>query len=697
MSEQLDDDFAAFWDDLDLEVETTGELSPSAFFGLFSRVASGNGDCADLEYTPVLKDGRNAYQIDGYAVDLDRNELHVAVSDFRQSRSRETLNSRELESLFQRLSNFIENAADTHFVSALEEESFAFQAAYPIFQNRHRIRRIRMIVLSNALLATRSKPEASGEVLGIPVVRNVLDFRRYAEIMRSLGAPEPIEIDIEDLNGAPLPCLAAHGSSGTYEAYLVALPGELLANIYGLYSARLLEQNVRSFLQAKTKVNQGIIETIQNYPGMFFAYNNGLTATASGIETVEMGGGGLAIRRIRNLQIVNGGQTTASILYAKDSPKGAAELSEVYVQMKLSVIEPELVDEVVPDISRYANTQNKVSEADFFSNHPFHIEMEKLSRRCIAPPKLGSISGSKWFYERARGQYRYGKAYGTAATRNRFEVEFPRDQVISKTEAAKYWLTFEANPWLVSRGETKYFIEFAEEIGSAWNAIPDDFNETFFKELVAKAIIFRGLDKLIGQASWYKEDRGYKAQNVTYAIAWLAEHLLKSGRELNLQLVWREQKLPEELESALGEIAQQVALTLRDAPSTVKNIGEYCKQKICWETVRKTDYRYRSDIEAITIARDEARDLNREARRQKQADNDIEFDILITHLPPAVPEIIAFSQRQRLLSPKSNAALEKLGRGRVSISVSERNALKNLFSRLQKAGFSFSRYLPDNR
>lgn len=686
--ENLEEQLRDFWEELDLEVEATGDPAAAAFFKLFASLAAANGDCADLTYTPVLKEGRGGYQVDGYSLDVERNELHLAICDFRQSRELEPLNTRDLDAFFQKAASFVVAARESAFIAAIEESSPAFEAGYPINQGFRSIRRIRIILLSNARLATRSKPEASGEILGIPVVRNILDLRRYSEIVRSKGAPEPIEIDIAQLNGEPLPCLRAHGSSGTYEAYLVVVPGELLARIYGVWGPRLLEQNVRSFLQARTKVNRGIIETIQNYPGMFFAYNNGLTATASGITTVPLKDGGLGIGAIHNLQIVNGGQTTASILYARDNVK--ADLADVFVQMKLSVIEPALVDEVVPDISRFANTQNKVSEADFFSNHPFHVEMEKMSRRLSAPPKPGAVLGSKWFYERARGQYKYGQAYGTASERRKFEIEFPRDQVVSKMDVARYALTFDCLPHMVSKGETKFFIEFAESVGERWQEAQSDFNEGYFKALIAKAIVFRTLDGLVGRSDWYKDDRGYKAQTVTYTIAWLVQHLRDNGgREINLQLIWNDQKVPDELEACLLGLAPRVAKVIRDTPSTVKNVGEYCKQKICWDTVRRHEYPVTVDVEAATIEPEEVRENRKEDRKLHRVDQEIELDVLILKLPASMAQIVAFARGRHLLSPKSNAALSKIAGGRLSLSQAERNALKNLVQRMRQDGFDF--------
>ena len=105
-----------------------------------------------------------------------------------------------------------------------------------------------------------------------------------------------------------------------YETYLVILPGELIYQLYEEFGARLFEFNVRSFLQAKGKVNKGLRDTLRNEPERFLAYNNGITATADEIEA-GLFMGEMTISRVRGLQIVNGAQTTASIHRAKKADK----------------------------------------------------------------------------------------------------------------------------------------------------------------------------------------------------------------------------------------------------------------------------------------------------------------------------------------------------------------------------------------
>ncbi len=692
----LEEAFGRFWEDLLFEAEASAEPQAAAFFRLYSKLAAENGDCIDLTYTPARNEGRGAYQVDGFALERERGDLFLAISDFRSGRELETLNAAQIDTLFGRVRRFCELAVQPAFINAVEETSPSFQAAWPIYDGQRQIKRVHLVAFSNARLSTRRKPEMAGEVLGVPLVCSVLDFARYAGILSAKGGVEPIEIDVTDINGTPLPCLPAHSIDGEHTSYLVAVPGTFLAEIYGLYGAKLLEQNVRTFLQARTKVNAGIIKTLETAPEMFFAYNNGLTATAAGITTAALPGGGLGIASIENLQIVNGGQTTASILYASDSQRKdrRADLSRVFVQMKLSVVNPDRLDEVVPLISRYANTQNKISEADFFSSHPVHLVLERISRSQSAPPKAGSLSGTKWFYERARGQYHDRLAYGTAAERKRFELEFPREQFIDKTDLAKFEVTFECRPHIVSRGAQKCFLEYAEKVGKAWEMSEARFNEHWFRAVVAKAIVFRGVDKLVGRSGWYQQDRGYKAQIVTYAIAWLVHHLQARGQEISLDVIWQRQELPAEIADALAQIAPKVADTIKNTPPAMKNVGEYCKQQACWAAVAASEYVFDARLDGLLIDHEEAEQARKAAAAVQRMDQDIDFDHVLAAMLADTQPYLSFARSRRLLTPKSDAALKRLTRGDIRLPPSERNALKYMIQKMAQAGFELPQAAP---
>ncbi|WP_234911303.1 AIPR family protein, partial [Vibrio anguillarum] len=140
-------------------------------------------------------------------------------------------------------------------------------------------------------------------------------------------------INFKDDFGGGIPILKASGGSDALESYLAVIPGKQLAEIYDKWGPRLLEANVRSFLQVRGKVNKGIRDTIRDEPHMFFSYNNGLSATADNIE-IDKTDSGYQLVSVNNLQIVNGGQTTASLYAASKALK--EQIQQVFVQMKLT-------------------------------------------------------------------------------------------------------------------------------------------------------------------------------------------------------------------------------------------------------------------------------------------------------------------------------------------------------------------------
>lgn len=674
-----------FWQELLIEAEATGDSQNEAFFRLYSGLAAENGDCLDLTYRPARREGRGGFQIDGYAIDAERGELQVAICDLHPERNLQGLNADGLQSLISKVVRFCELTRDPRFLLELDDASPAWEVAYHIKECQAQIRRIRCLVFTNARLATRKKVIESTKILGVDAAINVMDFGRYSDMLRAQSGYDPIEIDLEDLNGAPLPCLEAHLPEGDYLSFLVVMPGELLAKLYGVYGTRLMEQNVRTFLQVKTKVNKGIGQTIRETPEMFFAYNNGITATATDV-TVTRNGEGSCLRTIRGLQIVNGGQTTASLLLAKD--KHQADLSDIFVQMKLSVVNPDLVDTVVPNISRYANTQNRISEADFFSGHPFHVEMEKLSKQITPPVAPGALAARSWFYERARGQYANAVVALQGAARKRFEAEYPRKQVIKKTELGKYALSYLCKPHIVSLGEQKCFKVFADNIKEQWEANKDQFNEVYFKRAVAVTILFRFVDEMISRADWYREDRGYKANYVTYTIAWLLNYLRhEHGSELNLNRIWADQEVPVDLQRALAVVAPQIAAEIRNTPPSMKNVSEYAKDPSCWLQVAKTNVVLNEDgVLSYCVSIAEAQEIERDAVRKVRTDSELGFETTLIRLIPRVPAIRDFARTKRLLSPQADKALAQLGTRAFSLSKSDRNALKNLFQRIDSAG-----------
>lgn len=642
-------EFDAFRNDLLFESEVAEVLQGAAFFDLFALAAIENGDLEHLEYCPAIFEGTPKFRIDGYSLNPEQGELSLAICDFRSTDELAGLNASEAEAAFRQVDRFFERACDEKFINNLEDSSPTFQAAYLIYSNKAAIKRVRISLFTNARTAIRKKMNTMREENGVRFSYSILDFERYVAIQNARSGSEPIELDLQEHDLPLLKCLKASSENDTYSSYLVVMPGTVLGEIYGLFGARLLEANVRTFLQARTKVNKGIIRTLKEEPENFFAFNNGLTATASAIE-IENTPDGQMISKIRNLQIVNGGQTTASILYARDKEK--ADLSKVFVQIKLSVVENEYVEELVPLISRFANTQNRISEADFFSSHPFHLHIEKISRRLSAPPAEGSLAATKWFYERARGQYKDEQAYMSAAKRKRFQTEYPRHQMLVKTDFAKYEMSFMQKPDMVSRGAQKCFLEFAKFIDRDWEPEAKAYGDGYFRNAMMRAMIFRWTDKMIMSSQWYKDNRAHKAQIVTYTLAVLAALLEAKNIDLDYRKIWTRQALPDSLAGFLTDLAPRVAKVIQDPPSTTRNVAEYCKTQACWSRLKKEfDYSLDELLTDCTVSTKEAKGTRREDRKVRKIDSGIDAQMKVMEIGARWSEIASFGLENRLFTP----------------------------------------------
>ena len=341
----------------------------------------------------------------------------------------------------------------------------------------------RIFLLTDGIVNQEAFHAEDNEAISVSL--HIWDAARIYRLASSGKKYEPIEIDFHKEFNCNVPCLSLSDPQSDYKGYLAVIPGEILAGIYDRYGPRLLERNVRSFLQVRGNVNKGIRKTIIEEPHRFFAYNNGVSATADDIE-FEESGQGLSISKIRNLQIVNGGQTTASLYHT--TKKDKVGLRGIFVQAKISVIPEAQLEEIVPLISRYANSQNKVSDADFYANDPFHVNIEGLSRTVWAPSADGTHRQKKWFYERARGQYLDAKAReSTPAKKRQFEAVFPAKQKFTKTDLAKYENTWMQLPHIVSLGAQKNFNDFAIKLKERGRI---DVDIRYFEHLIAKAIIF---------------------------------------------------------------------------------------------------------------------------------------------------------------------------------------------------------------
>lgn len=623
---ELDEFHHQMLQDIRREADANGHYVEDAFFDHFCSELVDAGDLGSFDRASYI--AAKGLRVDGYEADPQDNDglLTLITLDFNQAATLSTLTATTMSSIFKRTFNFLRESQDPHFRDQLDESTPAFGLADLVAKRWPMVTKVQLLLLSNRMLSSRVDGRKAGEFDGKPVSYSVWDLTRLHRFVMSGQGREEIAIDLENDFGGALPALPTHLGDTGFEAYLAVIPGRQLSDIYDQWGARLLEQNVRVFLQARGKINKGIRNTLENDPGMFFAYNNGITATAEEVTTVKSSEG-LRITKIANLQIVNGGQTTASIHAA--SRKKDVDLSNVFVQMKLSIVERSRAVDVVPKISEYANSQNRVNAADFFANHPFHIRMEGFSRRILAPSHEGGFRESKWFYERARGQYQDAKSRLSASQLKAFDLEFPRHQVFSKMDLAKYLNLWLGQPDLVSKGAQKNFVQFAQTIGVSWTKNEDDFNETYFRDAIAKALVFQEVEKLVTLQPWY--GGSYRANVVAYAIAKLAYDVERFGGAVDLSRVWKNQAVDDRLKEALVLSATEVHAIIVSPPSGTGNVTEWAKQQACWARVQSIRIQWSEDWFASLISKDEKRVTRIEAAKDQKMLNGIQAQTAVVN------------------------------------------------------------------
>ena len=596
--------------------------------------------------------------VDAWSYDDELSCLTLILRDFRDGKKLESLTNTDLGNAFKRLRNFFDAALKPKFSSSLEESDPVASLAWMIQESKAEIEKINLIVVSNAQLSTRVADLPTDKAGGINTTYEVWDFGRIFRSETSGKSREDIEIDFTSIDGHGVPCLPAYTGEDSLKSYLIVMPGQIISDLYRDYGERLLEQNVRTFLQFRGKINKGIRNTIVNEPSMFFSYNNGLSATAEAVETNQ---NNTKLLKVKNLQIVNGGQTTASIFTANRKEK--ADLSKVYVQIKLSVIEPNLVESVVPRISEYSNTQNKVNAADFFSNHPFHLRIEEFSRRIWAPSPVGGVQQTHWFYERARGQYANQQANLTPSEKKKFLTQNPRKQMFTKTDLAKFIVSFDEAPHEVSLGAQKAFSGtprtegLVKRISKVWDKHDGrEFNEVWFKQAIAKAIFFKELDLLVFRMPWYS---GYKANIVTYTLAKFACMVRESGLNIDFHAVWDKQQIPEPITKLLGEIAEKVNNMLSNPPEGVtSNISEWAKKELCWDKIKEAPFKLTPQVKALLIDHEQSRELEKEGTRTQIIQDSIHAQTYVVEKGAAHwIQLREWNNSNRKLSPKEMGIL----------------------------------------
>lgn len=536
----------------------------------------------------------NAYSYDKESLTLD---LYVVDYNFDQNAEEIlTINKAEITEIGTKAKRFITNIKSIQ--SSRDHSLQDYELVKIVAENHKDLEEVNIFIITNRYYLANKPVDIT-----IPGIQNVntevWDIDRVHQLITSEQGIQNDHIDFEeDFNNTfemmfvPEP---NNDATSNFDCYIGYIPAELLAKAYDVWGPKLVERNVRSFLQVRGGTNKGIRNTLKDssQKKMFVAYNNGIStiARSGDIERIKDGINLYRIKGLTGWQIVNGGQTTASIHQAY---KEEVDLSDVYVQAKLTILKVDecitkdkhsLEDEMVSRISEYANTQNKINKSDLLANTRFMSDLEKFSRSTWMPALKGRKPESKWYFERARGQYMVDiNRRKRGKEQNDFKKLYPKDKVITKVEIAKYFMSWEGFPHVSSKGGEEAFKKFMEFNKNFWKSdvsTPENLSLPVYQKIIARTIINNRVKEIVEEMKL----KGYKANVVYYTVAML-HHLY--GKEIDLIKVWEEQSLSDKWEEVVRIIASKTLFFLRESAGE-RNVTQWAKQEACWVQYKETD------------------------------------------------------------------------------------------------------------
>ncbi len=655
--------------------------------------------------------GNRLMRINGYSFDETDHSLILFISDFQDLETTENLSMTKVDELYWRMYYFLDEACNGRISDYIDEAdpdgivqlSKMIRARLSAQNTEEEILKIKFFILTNKSLdskllntnlletTTRKSKSKSSRTIKTtkkikkdsfndkPIEINLWHLERFYE-METSNNDDPIFIDIPndygDMGFNGIPFIKGNiGDNLDYEAYIAIIPGKLLSQIYIDYGSKVLEGNVRAFLGTKSAkgVNSGIKRTINNEPENFFTYNNGIATTASDV-TIDDINGEMLITQITDLQIINGGQTTATLAEAV-LKKTNVDLTGIFVPMKLTVIpdretETEdgirLYDSMISNIAKYANSQNKVTAADLFSNDPFHVRMEKMSKKYLAPPAKYNIP-TGWYYERSRKKYDQEEMKLTAAEKKRFEIKFPKKQKITKEDLGKYITTIKCRPDIVSKGKNWVIKQFGAEVMEEYKNNKEAFNEFYFHKCIAAAIIFIAVDSYLEENKstikkptnfWYKAG-GYKGNIVPYTIAKLIS-CIPNGFTLDWESIWRNQSVSPAFIHEIETLTKITNDFICDSHGVI--VTEYCKKEQTWLRF-KNEVKYQPSMEFMRelVPLSYVEQQENASRKEEKANNNYKEILDIFALgEPYWREVNAKANSLNLMTNKEKSDIVKL-------------------------------------
>jgi hypothetical protein len=527
--------------------------------------------------------GNANLRLTGFAVSEDADQIDLFVSIYAGLDDVTPIPDTETKRAAEQCLHFLAECAKGKLAGRIGETEDAYRLALTIQECYANLDQIRIYVITDR--QAKAKNFKDREVSGKTIKLEVVDIERLHRHWSEGKPRDELVINFSDLSGGAIPCVYIPGEMTEYDYALTVFPGEVLRSAYDKYGARLLEANVRSYLSTTGKVNRGIRDTLKANPERFMAYNNGIVVVADHAEFGKTEDGGPGILWLRGMQIVNGGQTTASLYFCKKKNPDI-DLRRVRVPAKIIILrstDAEAEEDLIVDISRFANSQNKVRDSDLSANRPFHVELEKLAMTTYCPDGVG-----RWFYERAAGSYNVmlAREGSTAAKLRILRETVPTSRKVTKTELAKYLNVWSQRPDLAGHGWEKNFGKFQEQVEAM--GLP---NVVMYKQTIAKAIIFRRAQALVRPMF-----KAFQANVTSYLVALLANRL---EDRFDLEKVWQQQ----DISPKLRQLMQTWAVTVHEVLHSTADgrmVSEWAKKLECWEAVRAAKYEIAKNVPELS-------------------------------------------------------------------------------------------------
>ena len=573
------------------QAQVKAQMSEGSPFAelVFSEIVMQHMAEIGMTFEPVAchfqgKIGNAILRLSGYALSEEQDQLDLFVSLYEGVDAPTPVPDSDTKIAVEQCLRFLTLCAEGKMAPKLEPSSDVRSLAETLQAIYDELEQVRVFVLTDQV--AKSKSFKTRDIGGKAVRLEVMDIERLHRHWSEGKPRDELVVDFGEVSGAPLPCVYVPGDNDDYDYALTAIPGEALRLLYEKFGARLLEANVRSFLSVKGKgVNAGIQGTLRAAPGRFMAYNNGIVIVADEMRFGKLGDGSTGIAWLKGLQIVNGGQTTASIYFAKKKFPDT-DLSKVRVPAKIILMkaqDPVAEEALVSDISRFANSQSAVRQSDLSANKPFHVEVEKLSLSVYCPDGVG-----RWFYERAAGSYNtmLAREGTTPARLKALKEAIPPARRITKTDLAKYVTAWDKRPDIVSLGSQKNFDRFMASISGTDGAEAPLPTVAAYKAMIAKAKIFRDTQKLARPMF-----QAFQANVAAYAVSVLADKL---GDRIDLERVWAKQAASPELMAQIGTWAREVNEVLHHTANG-RMVSEWAKKPECRDAVLGATYSVAAD------------------------------------------------------------------------------------------------------